>query len=179
MSRPPTLPRALDADLHETTGRSGRLAYYVGGDGPPLLLVHSINAAASAYEVKPVYDRMRTFRRVYSVELPGYGHSDRSGRRYDIRLFTDAVHDMLDLIERETGAQPVDALALSLSSEFLARAAVEKPERLRTLAFVTPTGFSKARPVPMAACARKRRARCRVCTRSSASRCGAMDFTVC
>lgn len=143
MSRPPTLPRALDADLHETTGRSGRLAYYVGGDGPPLLLIHSINAAASAYEVKPVYDRMRTFRRVYSVELPGYGHSDRSDRRYDIRLFTDAVHDMLDLIERETGAQPVDALALSLSSEFLARAAVEKPERLRTLAFVTPTGFSK------------------------------------
>ena len=143
MSRPPTLPRALDADLHETTGRAGRLAYYVGGDGPPLLLIHSINAAASAYEVKPVYDHLRTFRRVYSVELPGYGHSDRSGRSYDIRLFTDAVHDMLDLIERETGAQPVDALALSLSSEFLARAAVEKPERLRTLAFVTPTGFSK------------------------------------
>jgi pimeloyl-ACP methyl ester carboxylesterase len=143
MSRPPTLPRALDADLHETTGRAGRLAYYVGGDGPPLLLIHSINAAASAYEVKPVYDRMRTFRRVYSVELPGYGHSDRSSRHYDIRLFTDAVHDMLDLIERETSNQPVDALALSLSSEFLARAAVEKPERLRTLAFVTPTGFSK------------------------------------
>ena len=77
MSRPPTLPRALDAELHETKGRAGRLAYYVGGDGPPLLLIHSINAAASAYEVKPVYDRMRTLRRVYSVELPGYGHSDR------------------------------------------------------------------------------------------------------
>jgi pimeloyl-ACP methyl ester carboxylesterase len=143
MSRPSSLPQALDAELRETTGRAGRLAYYVGGDGPPLLLIHSINAAASAYEVKPVYDRMRTLRRVYSVELPGYGHSDRSDRLYDIRLFTDAVHDMLDLIEREAGSQPVDALALSLSSEFLARAAVEKPERLRSLAFVTPTGFSQ------------------------------------
>src|SRR3954453_1298744 len=144
MNRPLPLPRALDAELRETMGRAGRLAYYVGGDGPPLLLIHSINAAASAYEVKPIYDHMRTLPRVYAVELPGYGHSDRSGRFYDIRLFTDAVHDMLDLIERESGPQPLDALALSLSSEFLARAAFERPERLRSLAFVTPTGFSKA-----------------------------------
>ena len=42
MSRPPTLPRALDAELRETTGRAGRLAYYVGGDGPPLLLCNGL-----------------------------------------------------------------------------------------------------------------------------------------
>ena len=48
--------------------------------------------------MKPIFDRMRTFRRVYSVELPGFGYSDRSGRRYDIRLYMDAIHDMLDLI---------------------------------------------------------------------------------
>ena len=141
--RAPILPPALGGDLRETSRRAGRLAYYVAGDGPPLLLVHSINAAASAYEVKPVFERMAAHRRVYAVDLPGYGHSDRSDRYYDIRLFTDAVHDMLDVIAEDTGPGPIDALALSLSSEFLARAAVERPERVRTLAFVTPTGFSK------------------------------------
>ena len=38
---------------------------------------------------------------------------------------------------------PIDALAISLASEFLARAAVERPDRFRTLTLVTPTGFSK------------------------------------
>ena len=58
-------------------------------------------------------------------------------------LYVSAVHDLLDEIEREHGATPVDALALSLTSEFLARAAVERPERFRSLALVTPTGFSR------------------------------------
>jgi hypothetical protein len=35
----------------------------------------------------------------------------------------------------------VDALALSLACEFLARAAVERPATLRRLALVSPTGF--------------------------------------
>ena len=47
------------------------------------------------------------------------------------------------LIAEEEGDEPVDALAISLSSEFLARVAVEKPKRIRSLAFVTPTGFDR------------------------------------
>ena len=74
-------------------------------------------------------------RRVYAVDLPGFGFSDRSRRGpTTVRLYSDAVHDMLDVIAAETGGQPVDALAVSLGCEFLARAAVERPERFRTLA---------------------------------------------
>ena len=46
------LPAPLDAERHEVTGGAGRLAWYVAGDGAPLLLIHSVNAAASAYEVR-------------------------------------------------------------------------------------------------------------------------------
>jgi len=49
---------------------------------------------------------------------------------------------MLGVIEAEGGPAP-DALAVSLSAEFLARAAVEEPRRFRTLTLVTPTGFEK------------------------------------
>ncbi|WP_037453833.1 alpha/beta fold hydrolase [Skermanella stibiiresistens] len=144
MTRHQTLPPALEGDLRETNRRAGRLAYQVAGNGPPMLLIHSINAAASAYEVLPIFDRMKSSHRVYVVELPGYGHSDRSDRSYDIRLFTNAILDMLDVIAEDAGpGTPVDALALSLSAEFVARAAVERPERFRTLTLVTPTGFSK------------------------------------
>jgi pimeloyl-ACP methyl ester carboxylesterase len=132
---------ALDAPRREVDGRSGRLNYYVAGDGPPQLLVHSINAAASAYEVAPIFDAMRATRTVYAPDLPGFGFSNRSDRSYDIALYIAAIRDMLAVIERETDARSTDALAISLSCEFLARVAVEEPNRVRSLALVTPTGF--------------------------------------
>jgi pimeloyl-ACP methyl ester carboxylesterase len=139
----PTLPPAVSGELRETRGRAGRLAYYVAGHGAPMLLVHSVNAAASAYEVRPVFERLKESRRVYAVDLPGYGHSDRSDRRYDVGLFVAAVDDMLDLIALEQDRPPPDVLALSLAAEFAARAAARRPERFASLALVTPTGFRR------------------------------------
>lgn len=140
----PTLPPAVSGERREIETRAGRLSYYVAGAGSPVFLIHSINAAGSAYEVRPIFEPLLARRRVYAVDLPGFGFSDRSARPYDIRLYVDAVHAMLEAIAAEAGPVPVDALAVSLSSEFLARATVERPERLRTLALVTPTGFGRA-----------------------------------
>ena len=137
------LTPALDAERRETTRRAGPLSYYVAGAGEPLLLVHSINAAGSAFEVKPVFDHWREHRRVYVPDLPGFGFSDRSARRYDVPLYVAALLDMAEVIAGDCGEAPFDALALSLSSEFLARAAVVQPASWRSLALVTPTGFRR------------------------------------
>lgn len=137
------LPHALSAERREHVGRAGRLCYYVKGEGPPLLLLHSINAAASAAEVKPIFEHACMRYRVYAPDLPGFGFSDRSSRSYDIGLYVDAVLDMLQVIADDAGAVALDAAALSLSSEFLARAAVAQPERLRSLSLVNPTGFAR------------------------------------
>ena len=150
MSRAPTLPPAVSGDRRDFMSSAGRLSYYVAGAGqngaPPLLLVHSINAAGSAYEVRPIYEKIRLRRRVYALELPGFGFSDRSDRRYRPRLMTDAIHAMVDEIRRAHGPGAIDALAVSLSSEFLARAASEAPYAFRSLAIVSPTGFDRRAP---------------------------------
>jgi pimeloyl-ACP methyl ester carboxylesterase len=145
MRRDLPLPPPLDAEPHNTNARAGRLRAYVAGAGAPLLLVHSVNAAASAYEMRPLFERMQPMRRVYAFDLPGFGLSERGPRDYTVRLFVDAVHDMLDLVAAEHGPAPVDAAALSLGAEFLARAAVEAPDRFRSLALVNPTGFTGTR----------------------------------
>jgi pimeloyl-ACP methyl ester carboxylesterase len=137
------LPPAVSGERREIDRRAGRLSYYAAGRGAPALLVHSVNAAASVYEVRPVFEHLKQSRRVYAVDLPGFGFSDRSERRYDVPLYLAAVRDMLDEIGAECGDAPVDALALSLGSEFVARVAAEAPGRFRTLALVTPTGFSR------------------------------------
>ncbi len=137
------LPLAVAGDRRETQGRSGRLSYYVAGRGSPMLLLHSVNAAASVREVQPVFEHAVSSYRVYAPDLPGYGFSDRSPRTYDVRLFCDAIRDMLDVIAAEHGDTPIDALGLSLSAEFLARVASEATDRFRSLTLVTPTGFQR------------------------------------
>jgi pimeloyl-ACP methyl ester carboxylesterase len=138
------LPPALPAERRELQGRAGRISYYAAGAiGAPLLLIHSVNAAASAYEVRPLFEHYRSSRRVYALDLPGFGFSERSDREYTPRLYADAILDMVDEIGRDCGAESVDALALSLGCEFLARAASEQPEHFSSLALVSPTGLRK------------------------------------
>ena len=138
----PVLPPPVSGDRVAFDSAAGPLVAWVDGQGPPLLLVHSVNAAASAAEVRPLHEHYRATRTVVSIDLPGYGASERSDRRYTPRLMTDAVLAAVDLIGRRCGPEPVDALAVSLGCEFLARAATERPAAFRSLALVSPTGFN-------------------------------------
>ncbi len=141
------LPPALDAPLGRLDSPAcGRIAYYAdaeGTGGRPLLLIHSINAAPSSFEVKPIFERYRGQRPVYSIELPGFGQSARGDRSYTPELFATAIREMLDQV---IGA-PADVIALSLSAEFAARATLRAPGTVASLALLSPTGFSK-RGVP-------------------------------
>ncbi len=138
----PPLPPAVAAPISTFTTQSGiKTAYYAdtSGEGTPLVLIHSINAAPSAYEVKPLFEYYQGKRPVYALELPGFGQSDRTRRRYSPQLFADTIRDFLANV---VGA-PAHVLALSLSSEFIAIAANAEPDRFASLVVVSPTGFSK------------------------------------
>ncbi len=140
------LPHAVSGERFYTQGSAGRVACYVAGSGPPLLLVHSVNAAASAAEVRPLHEHYRASRTVYSIDLPGFGASERSDRVYSPRLMTDSLLQLLDAIAARGHAGPVDALAVSTGCEFLARAASELPGRFGRLALVSPTGLRGSVP---------------------------------
>lgn len=137
--------QALNGLLQTIPSRTGGLSAYVTGQGRPLLLVHTVNAAASAAEVRTVFERMGQHRTVYAIDLPGFGTSERSDRLYTPRLMADAILDLATYIRTQHPQQTIDALAASLSCEFLARAAVEQPTLFRTLSLVSPTGLSGLR----------------------------------
>jgi len=143
------LPSAFSVDPHFFVARDGRrLAYYVSGPprGRPLVLLHSINAAPSSFEVQPLFEQLRAKRPVYSLDLPGFGHSQRAPAPSSPADFAAAIVDFLVQIVQ----QPADLLALSLSAEFAARAALEVPERVASLALISPTGFARRAPPPRA-----------------------------
>ncbi len=83
------LPPALSGERRTIGSKAGQLSYYTAGpqaSGEPLLLIHSINAAGSAYEVLPLYEHYCNSRTVYALDLPGFGFSERGDRE----LYTPA-----------------------------------------------------------------------------------------
>jgi pimeloyl-ACP methyl ester carboxylesterase len=135
------LPEALAAPRREVRLPGvGLVSYYSAGpeSGTPLLLVHSINAAPSAFEMRPLFDHYRGSRPVLAPDLPGFGFSERSDRRYAPELYVQALTGLL----REVIREPVDLVALSLGAEFAAAAAQAVPELIRSLVLLSPTGFS-------------------------------------
>jgi pimeloyl-ACP methyl ester carboxylesterase len=93
------LPLPLTATLEVLPTKAGAIALYEGHPTaddahganaargprqgmqlPPMLLVHSVNASASAAEMAPLFDYYRQSRSVYALDLPGFGFSDRSDR---------------------------------------------------------------------------------------------------
>ncbi len=136
------LPPAVAGERVSIASACGSVTVYVAGAGPPLLLIHSINAAASAAEVRPLQQHFRASRKVFCLDLPGFGLSERRDLPYSPSLMTEALHRTVDLVRRLCGPVPIDALALSLSCEYLARAVSEQPGAFRSVALVSPTGFS-------------------------------------
>ena len=143
----PGLPPALGGERVEFDSDAGRLSAYVAGRGPAMLLIHSINAAASAAEVRPLYEHFRASHTVLALDLPGFAFSDRDDRVYSPRLMTDAVLGAARYVQTLCGARPIDALGVSLGAEFVARAATERPGTFRGLAFVSPTGLNHSKPL--------------------------------
>lgn len=143
LNRAGPLPPALSGRRSTLRTRSGRVGLYTADAkaGRPLLLIHSINAAANAYEVRPLYEHYRASRPVYALELPGFGFSERADRIYTPRLMADAILDAAAEIAGRHGGMPVDAIALSLSCAYLARAALDRPDLFSTLGLISPAGF--------------------------------------
>ncbi len=153
---PPTQDEvpAIDAELHsvDVLG-AGRLRFYsAAGEGPPVVLVHSIAPGSGAHEVAPLFDRLRGKRRVYALDLPGFGLSERAPLPDTTpEMFVKSiVRFLVDVVE--PGSSGADVVALGLSSELVARAALEAPELVRSLVLLSPTGLAKhaRKPSPAA-----------------------------
>jgi pimeloyl-ACP methyl ester carboxylesterase len=139
---------ALDGELTHLDGIAGRVAVYrrapadtQGAARSPIVLVHTVNAAGSAAEVRPIFERLGAERPTYALDLPGFGLSARGPRAYTPRLMTDAVHAVVEHAVGREGARAVHLLGASLGTEYVVRAAVEAPARALSVALVSPTGF--------------------------------------
>lgn len=114
------------------------------GEGPPILLVHSIHAVASSFEMRKIHSALADRFTVYTLDLLGFGLSDRPAVHYDAELYIALIHDFI----RDVIQEPTNVLASSLSAAHVIENAYRNPERFQTLALVAPTGLELATDGP-------------------------------
>ena len=116
--------------------RGYQIALHEQGTGPVVLLVHSINAAASAHEMRAPFARLAPHYRVVAVDLLGFGDSDRPQMVYTAELYRDLIID----VARALGGN-VRVIAVSLSSAYAITAAHHAPDAIRAVSVICPTGL--------------------------------------
>jgi pimeloyl-ACP methyl ester carboxylesterase len=133
-------PKALPGDTGNFKVDEGILSYYQDGEGDPLILLHSINAGASSHEMEEVFNYYRYKRAVYSLDLLGYGLSERPDIRYSPSLYIKHIKEFAEHVKTKHNKKP-DIMALSLSTEYVLKLAELDPELFNRIILISPTGL--------------------------------------
>jgi pimeloyl-ACP methyl ester carboxylesterase len=112
-----------------------RTRYFLGGEGPPLTLVHGLGGAAVNFtKLAPILARKR---RVLIPDLPGHGLSAPLERVDGIATYSRHVHAVAERERMLPGA----VLGYSMGGVVALRLAVEEPEDVTALALIAPAGI--------------------------------------
>lgn len=115
-----------------------RTRYAVSGDGTALVLLHGLGRSIEDWF--PAQELLRDTSRTYSVDLPGFGESERLGSRTDLPSLAAAVAGFLDAVG-ECG--PVRVAGNSLGGAVALQFAADFPERVSALILVDSAGFGR------------------------------------
>src|SRR5947207_11244622 len=124
----------LEERFAETKGV--RMRYFVGGQGPPLILVHGLGGAAANWtELVPL---LASRHRLLVPDLPGHGGSTALPAVAGLEPFADRV---ALLAERER-MLPAPVVGHSLGGMVVLRMALRRPKDVSALVLAAGAGLS-------------------------------------
>jgi pimeloyl-ACP methyl ester carboxylesterase len=113
-----------------------RMRYFVGGEGPPLILVHGLGGAAANWtELAPLL--LRRYR-LLVPDLPGHGGSTALPAVAGLEPFADRVA----LVAQREGMLPATVVGHSLGGMIVLRMALRRPEDVRAIVLAAAAGLS-------------------------------------
>ncbi len=133
------LPNVIGGEDGGWSWRGWRIAFTRRGSGPALLLIHGIHAAAWSYEWRQTVDYLARNFTVYTIDLLGFGRSDRPAIRYSARLYIGLLSDFV----AQVVGGPCVLVATSLSAAYAVILGARDPHRFPALALIAPTGLTR------------------------------------
>ncbi len=107
-------------------------------DRPPILLLHGIGRSLEDWE--GLYGRLAVDHRVISVDLPGFGLSERTAGRYSLESLARFVIAALDTLGEH---RPLHVVGNSLGGAVAMKISALEPQRVRSLVLANSAGFGK------------------------------------
>jgi pimeloyl-ACP methyl ester carboxylesterase len=112
------------------------MRYFVGGEGPPLLLVHGLGGAASNWtELAPLLARRH---RLLVPDLPGHGGSSALSGVSGLEPYADRVA----LVAEREGMLPAPVVGHSLGGSVVLRLALRRPGDVQAIVLAGSAGLS-------------------------------------
>lgn len=81
--------------------RFGKVFYTKNGQGTPILLIHDLDASQSSYEFKSLISKLEKTYTVYTIDLIGFGKSDKPKITYTNFLFVQLVTDFITAVIKQ------------------------------------------------------------------------------
>ncbi len=135
----PRLPWAPEASIDWVTVDAGRLRYLTVGQGPPLVLLHTLRTQLDMFQ-KIIPALARRFR-VYALDYPGHGYSDIPGTEYTVEFFVASVAQFLDRL----GIEDATVAGESIGGTIALLLAARRNPRVRRVVAINPYDYDRGR----------------------------------
>jgi len=138
--------RRVDLDV-ETDGKSSEVGvrYFDAGESngkPPVVLCHGIGLDAAAVSWKRVVPVLARDRRVFALDFPGHGKSDKPTRGYSMTYYDAVLESFLDGV----GIERAVLCGISMGGAVALGHTLRVPERVSKLVLVDSHGLGRDAP---------------------------------
>ena len=125
----------LPQDRYVKVGNINTRFWTAGNKGPAVLLIHGLGGSAENWQ--PNIDALAEKYRVYVLDLPGFGRSDKPVVPYSVPYFAGFLPEFLAL----QGIERVTLVGNSMGGAIAVQVACSRPDMVDKLVLVDAAGF--------------------------------------
>lgn len=124
--------------------RFGKIRYQKKGSGNPLLLIHDLTGGSSNYEYHRLINNLTENNEIYSIDLLGYGLSDKPSMTYTGNLYEQLINDFItNVIKKKTSV-----VVTGESAPFVIMACHNNPDVFNKIICINPQNLYLQNQIP-------------------------------